>query len=105
MTTDEVIQKSAYMYKVLNGRFRCMQGYIVRYPQRRDVFFARGTKKYYTVSERPNEIHCGNLWMMERDDDFARKAFVKSYRETRDDLMNEIARLYDLMYIVEEEEL
>lgn len=105
MTTGEVIQKSAYMYKVLNGRFRCMEGYIVRYPQRRDVFFARETKKYYTVSEQPNEVHCGNLWMVERDDSAAREEFKKSYHETAKTLRNKIVRLYDLMQIVEEGEL
>lgn len=103
MTTGELIQKSVYMYKMLNGQFECFEGYIVHYPHRRDVFYVRNTKKFYTVSEEPNEIHCGNLWMVERDDAAARKAFCRYYRDSITNLKTEIARLYGLMNIVEEE--
>lgn len=103
MTTGEMVQKSAYMYKMINGQFKCFEGYIVRYPQRRDIFYVRNLKKYYTVSEQPNEIHCGNLWMLERDDATARRVFCKYYWDSITDLTIEIVRLYGLMKIVEEE--
>lgn len=95
-------QKSVYMYKVLNGQFKCFEGYIVHYPQRRDVFYVRNGKKHYTVSEQPNEIHCGNLWMLERDDSKAREAFKRFYYVTIDELKANIARTYELIQIVEE---
>lgn len=103
MSTGELVQKSAYMYKILNGRFECFEGYIRHYPHRCYVFYVRNTKKFYTVSEEPDVIHFGNLWMMERDDAAARKTFCRYYRDSIVDLKTEIARLYGLMNIVEEE--
>lgn len=100
MTTGEIVQNSVYMYKILNGKFKCFEGYIVRYPQRRDVFYVRDTKKYYTVSEQPYEIHCGNVWMFERDDAKARMAFKKFFEENIAELERRIESYHELIDLV-----
>lgn len=104
MTTGELVQKSVYMYKILNGQFNCFEGYIVHYPQRRDVFYVRDKKgkKYYTVSEQPYEIHCDNLWMVKRDDCKARALFRERMFEQISEHEQAIERIYSLIDIIEE---
>ena len=105
MTTGEIIHDSVYMYKILNGQFRCFEGYVVHYPKRRDVFYVRSKngKKYYTVSKQPYEIHCGNLWMAERDDRKARELFCSNLFEQILDHEYAIHRIRNLIEIVGEE--
>lgn len=80
---SEIIHESAFMYRVHNNEFECLEGMVKKFENERYIRykFSVDDEKLYTVSENPCEIHCGNLWMIERDDDEAARLLYNHFRK------------------------
>lgn len=92
---EKTIHESVFMYRFYDGILECFEGPIKYFGTDRYNYykFCRNDRKMYTVSEYPNRIHCGNVWMFERDDKEARMIIKRHIDEAIAEHELEIERL------------